>query len=135
MCKKSFEEIKVLVEGQVSCTFDAKIFAIVLNVNKASLPHHLFNENGEGPMEFFQGEKFDKVMDKFEPFYSPNIWNLIASFKHNASTKAPWITYLSLSQKVLMITSKIVISLDKWLGKRCFCLKCHYMGQQARLIW
>ncbi len=28
-------------------------------------------------------------MEKFQPFYSPNIWNLIASFKHNASIRDP----------------------------------------------
>ncbi len=49
--------------------------------------------------------------------------------------EAPWITYFSLSQKVLMIRSKIIVSLDKWLGKRCFCLKCYSMGQQVGLIW
>jgi hypothetical protein len=83
MCKKPLEEIKVLVKGQVSCTPDTKIFAIVLNVSKATLLHHLFNENGEGPMEILQGEKLDKVMDKFQPLCSPNIWNLITSFKHS----------------------------------------------------
>jgi len=31
-------------------------------------------------MENLQGEKFDKVMEKFQPLYSPNIWNLIAYF-------------------------------------------------------
>jgi hypothetical protein len=45
MCKESLEEIKVLVEGQVSCTHYAKIFAIPF------LVHHLFNENGEGLVE------------------------------------------------------------------------------------
>jgi len=80
MCTEALEEIKVSIEGYVSHTLDAKIFAIALNVNKTFLAHHLFNENGEGPMENLQGEKFDKVMDKFQPLYSPNIWNLIASF-------------------------------------------------------
>ncbi len=51
MCKESLEEIKVLVEGQVSCTHYAKIFAIASNANKAFLVHHFFNENGEGPVE------------------------------------------------------------------------------------
>ncbi len=49
--------------------------------------------------------------------------------------EAPWITHFSLSQWVLMTTSKIVVSLDKWLGKRCLCLKCCFMGQQVGLIW
>jgi hypothetical protein len=31
MYKESLEEIRVLVEGQVSCTLDAKISAIALN--------------------------------------------------------------------------------------------------------
>jgi hypothetical protein len=51
MCKESLEEIKVLVEGQVSCTLDAKISTVALNTNKAFLAHHLFNENGEGHVE------------------------------------------------------------------------------------
>jgi hypothetical protein len=36
-----------------------------LNPNKAFLAHHMFNEDGEEPMEILQGEKLDKVMDKF----------------------------------------------------------------------
>jgi hypothetical protein len=67
MCKEALEEIKV------SCIPNAKIFAIALNASKAFLPHRLFNENGEGPLEILQGEKLDKVMDKFQTFYSPNI--------------------------------------------------------------
>jgi hypothetical protein len=65
MCKESSEEIKVLIKGEVSCTLDAKISAIALNANKTFLAHHLFNENGEGPLEILQGEKLDTVMDKF----------------------------------------------------------------------
>jgi hypothetical protein len=34
-----------------------------------------------------------------------------------------------------MTTSKIVVSLDKWLGKRCLCLKCRFVSQQVGLIW
>jgi len=41
MCKESLEEIRVLVEGQVSCTLNAKISAIALNANKVFLAHHL----------------------------------------------------------------------------------------------
>jgi hypothetical protein len=53
------------------------------------LAHHLFNENGEGPVEILQGEKLDKVMDKFQLLCSPNIWNLITSFKRGASIQGP----------------------------------------------
>jgi hypothetical protein len=65
MCKESLEEIKVLIEGQVSLTLYVEIFAISLNASKAFLAHHLFNENGEGLVEILHGEKLDKVMDKF----------------------------------------------------------------------
>jgi hypothetical protein len=44
-----------------------KIFTIALNESKAFLAHHLFNEDGEGLVEIIQGEKLDKVMDKFQP--------------------------------------------------------------------
>jgi hypothetical protein len=54
-----------------------------LNASKTFLAHHLFNENGEGHVEIIQGEKLHNVMDKFQPLYSPNIYNLITSFKHN----------------------------------------------------
>jgi uncharacterized protein (DUF1810 family) len=64
-CKEALEKIKVLVEGQVSHTLDDKIFAISLIASKAFLAHHLFNENGEGFVEILQGEKLDKVMEKF----------------------------------------------------------------------
>jgi hypothetical protein len=57
-------------------------FAITLVVNKTFLYHHLFNENGEGPIELLKGEKFDQTMSKFAPLFSFNIQNLIASFKH-----------------------------------------------------
>jgi hypothetical protein len=40
-------------------------------------------------MEIFQGEKLDKVINKFQPLCPPNIRNLIVTFKHNVSTKGP----------------------------------------------
>jgi hypothetical protein len=73
--------------------------AIALNASKAFLAHHLFNESGEGLMEILQGEKFDKVMDKFQPLCSFNIRNLIASFKHSVSTRGPM-------DKILLLKSK-----------------------------
>jgi hypothetical protein len=57
-------------------------YTIALVVNKAFLYHHLFNENGEGPIQLLKGEKFNQTMSKFAPLCSLNIHNLIASFKH-----------------------------------------------------
>jgi hypothetical protein len=68
---------------------ERKIFTIALNVIKSFLAHHLFNEDGEGLVEILQGEKLDKVINKFQPLCSPKIQNLIASFKHNANSKDP----------------------------------------------
>ncbi len=67
------------------------------------------------------------ILPTFET--SLHLWNTMLVLE------APWIPYFSLSQRFLMITSKIIISLDKWLGRRCLCLKCHSMGQQVGLIW
>jgi hypothetical protein len=41
-------------------------FAITLIVNKTFL-YHLFNENGEGPIELLKGEKFNQTMSTFAP--------------------------------------------------------------------
>jgi len=87
-----------------------------LNASKTFLAHHLFNENGEGPMEILQGEKLAKVMDKFQPLCSPNIQNLIISFKHNASTRGPMDNPLLLKSK----------SPYEYIQKSCF------LGQMAR---
>ncbi len=51
MCKEALEEIDVFVEGQVFHILDARIFAITSNASKAFLTHHLFNDNGEGPVQ------------------------------------------------------------------------------------
>jgi hypothetical protein len=68
---------------------EGKIFTITLNASKAFLAHHLFNEDGEGLVEILQGEKLDKVINKFQPLCSPNIQNLIAFFKHSIGIKGP----------------------------------------------
>jgi hypothetical protein len=134
MCKKSLEKIKVSVEDQVSCTLDAKIFAIALNASKASLAHHLFSENSEGLVGILQGEKLDKVMDKFQPFCFPNIQNLIASFKHSAGTKGPMENIFFLKSKSPYDYIQDSCFPRQMVRQRCFCLKCHYMGQQAGLF-
>ncbi len=76
MCNEALVKIKVLVEGQVSHTPDAKNFAIALNASKTFLAHIM----AKNLWKFLQSEKFDKVMDKFQPLCFPNIQNLIASF-------------------------------------------------------
>jgi hypothetical protein len=55
---------------------------IVLSMNKSFLFHHLFNEDGEGLMEFLKGEKLNQMLLKFIPLCFLGIRNLIVSLKH-----------------------------------------------------
>jgi fructose-1-phosphate kinase PfkB-like protein len=48
---------------------------------------HLFNEDGEGPVEVLKGNKLHQVMDKFMTLCCPNIRNLEALFKHHLDNK------------------------------------------------
>jgi len=69
------------------------------------------------------------------PFILPTFGTSSHLFNIMLILEAPCIAYFSLSRKVLMITFKTIVSLDKCLGKRCLCSKCHFMGQQVGLIW
>jgi hypothetical protein len=66
----------------VSHTIEATTFAITLATSKTFLFKHLLNKDGEEQVEVLKGEKLGQVMDKFIAMSSPNIRNLIASFKH-----------------------------------------------------
>jgi hypothetical protein len=72
-----------------------------LNASKTFLADHLFNENGERLVDILQGGKFHKVMDKFKPLCSPNIQNLIASFKHTVDIKGPMDVSLKVEESLL----------------------------------
>jgi hypothetical protein len=71
-----------MVIDEVCCTPTITTLAIALFTNEKYLSHHLFNEDGEGPMEFLKGGKLDQTLLKFIPLCFPNICNLIASVKH-----------------------------------------------------
>jgi hypothetical protein len=64
--------------------FDAKILAISLSANKTFLATHLFNDNGNGPMELVKGEQLKHIQDKFFELTLPNVHNLVAFFKHHS---------------------------------------------------
>ncbi len=51
-----FKQVKSLVE-EVSRTPGVTTSAIVLVVGKTFLLEHLLNEDGQGPMEVFKGDK------------------------------------------------------------------------------
>ncbi len=87
-CGKSFQEMKNMVANEVCCTPNATISPITLFVSKTFLSHHLFNEDGQGPMEFFNGEKLDQMLLKYTPLCSFSIRNLITSLKHHPNNSS-----------------------------------------------
>jgi hypothetical protein len=64
------------------------------NGNKQNLlVEHLFNDSGEGLVEFLKVDKLHQVMDKFTTLYSPNVRNLVALFKHHLDKKDKLTTF------------------------------------------
>jgi hypothetical protein len=95
------------------------------NGNKKNLMvEHLFNDNGEGLVEFLKGDKLHQVMDKFMTLCYPNVRNLVALFKHHLDNKGYIDNILALTFKSVMITFKIIIFLDKCLQKKCSSSRC-----------
>jgi hypothetical protein len=60
--------MKNMVINKVCDMPSTTILAITLSTNKKFLSHHLFNEDGEGLVEFLKGEKLDQTLLKFIPF-------------------------------------------------------------------
>ncbi len=51
--------MKNMVVDEVYHTPIATTLAITLFTNKTFFPHHLFNKDGQSPIELFKGEKLD----------------------------------------------------------------------------
>ncbi len=60
---------------------------IMLFASKTFMSQHLLNEDGEGLVEPLEGNKLWQMMDMFTTFCSPNVKNLVASFKHHLNIK------------------------------------------------
>ncbi len=76
-CREVVEQVKALIQEEVFHTSST----IVLVASKSFLSHHLFNEDGEGPLETLKRDKLCQVMEKFTTFYSLNVRNMVSSFK------------------------------------------------------
>ncbi len=74
--KKVIDQVKSLVEGEVSYTMGATTSTIMLVASKTFFSKHFLNEDGEGLVEVAP------LMDKFIALSSLNVLNLNASFKH-----------------------------------------------------
>jgi hypothetical protein len=88
------------------------------------LVEHIFNNDGEGLVEFLKGDKLHQEMDKFTTLCSPNIRNLVALFKHHLDNKGYIDNILALKFKNVMITFRIIVFLDKCLQKKCSSSRC-----------
>jgi hypothetical protein len=84
--KEAFDHVNSLVKEEVFHTPRATMSTIVLAVSKTFI-FELLNEDGEGIVEVIIGDKLRQVMDKFIVLFSPNIHNLVASFKHQPRNK------------------------------------------------
>jgi len=80
--KKVLDQVKSMVEEEASRTLGATTSAIPLTTSKTFLLKHLLNEDGEGLVEVLKDDKLCQVMDKFIALSSPNVHNLVTSFKH-----------------------------------------------------
>jgi hypothetical protein len=87
----------------------------------------------QGHVEILQGEKFDKVMDKFQPLCSPNIRNLIASIKHSAGTQGPMDNIFFLKLKNLYDYIQNSCFLKQMVGRKVFLFKMLLYGPTSEV--
>ncbi len=80
--QKIVVQVKSPIKEKMFHTPWATPLAIVLAASNFFLSEHLLKENGEGPMEVLKCNKLHQMVDKFIALSSPNIWNLVISFKH-----------------------------------------------------
>jgi hypothetical protein len=78
-----------MVVDEVCRTPTATSLVITLFTNKSFLSRHLFNEDGNGHVEFLRGAKVNKMLLKFVPLCSLNICNLVALLKHHLDKASP----------------------------------------------
>ena len=80
--RDSARGISQLIAEQVAKTPSATNSAIALSANKEFLTNHLFH-HGEGEKQILKGKEMEEVMDHFQMLNSPNIRNVISSFRSN----------------------------------------------------
>jgi hypothetical protein len=125
-----------MVVDEVYCTLIVKSLVIVLSMNKIFLFHHLFNEDGEGPLEFFKYEKPNQMLLKFVPLCYLGICNLIVSLKHRSKNLGSLDCILKL--KALFgydYIFRTIVFLVNMLGIRFICSRCSSMELRPYLIW
>jgi hypothetical protein len=69
--RESSKEMKNMVTDEVYCIIIITTLAIALYMSKTFISRHLFNEDGEGPMVFFQRKKTKSNFVKVWSFVLP----------------------------------------------------------------
>lgn len=85
-CQESLEIITGLIAAEVEKTPTAKDSAIALAASKEFLDTFLVHI-GPGPEKMLRGAELDEVIDKFRMLSSPNVQNIIATFRATAKKK------------------------------------------------
>jgi hypothetical protein len=127
---KDVDQIKAFVEEEL---FRTLLPTMLINCIGLSFKH-LFNKDGEGPMELLNGDKLHEMMDKIITLCSHNVRNLVASFKHWLGNIGYIYNILSFKAIVVMITFKTYISQDNNLEKKCFRSRCLCMEMLMDVI-
>jgi len=83
-CKEFVNETRRLIAKKLDHMPNAHIFVISLSVGKTFLATHLFDENGNDPVELLKGEYLKQIQDKFYKLNSPNVCNLVPFFNHHS---------------------------------------------------
>jgi hypothetical protein len=66
-----------MVVDKVCCKLTATFSTIALFMSKIFLSCHLFNEDGQGPVELLKGKKLNQTLLKFAAMCFPSIHSLI----------------------------------------------------------
>ncbi len=82
-CREFMGETKRLIAEEVDYTLDAKMLAISLSASKTFWVGHLLNDCSNGKVELLKIKQLEQIQDKFCELSSPNVYNLVAFFKHH----------------------------------------------------
>jgi hypothetical protein len=126
-CKKTMDESKKLIEEEVNWTPNAKISFILLNASKSFLAKHLFNDSNDDSCEVLKGHQFKEIQNKFIILSLPNVCNLVSFKHHSGGGYIDNILELNFI-RIVMISSKNVISHAKYLVRRSFFSRCLLAG-------
>jgi hypothetical protein len=110
-----------MIEKEAFHTSKATVSAIVLATNKTFISEHLLNKDGKRPVEVMKGKKLHQVMDKFMTLSSPNVRNLVASFKHWLGNRGYISNILIFKANNVYYFIKIIVFQGNRLKKMCFC--------------